>query len=444
MECFHLIDTAADQSRSFELTRVKFDGLHIRLRLWAQALNPNTRPDHVLRITDVQAQVERHLLCIKMLFEDVQLRTSKYGLKQSHSTDVVPGSSTSLRDKYVRFRQSLKKAEAEASTSSKAKWAIRDKKRFESLILDLKDIIENLEKITESATIVFWRKALAEQEMASFSDPERLQLIEDVTSIVAPELSDAASSRRLLLGYAETINSSVAETFYTAESYRADEDLLREYAHVSRPQTSRVALHLPPEPVTRVPTPSKEVSFGVHACKRVMGDLAQLVADPTLSRGNKWHAGLARSVDNVLSTGDIVLYFKGPQDTPYEEGTFYLRFYIPNEYPFRAPIAQLVTKIYHPNIDMRGRICVSSLGEDWCPRLTIPSLLPSIASLISDPNIEDPLVPEIAEQYRRDRREFNRAARAYTENYAMQSEAPEMSDLDAQGRPWWTDMKVQT
>jgi ubiquitin-conjugating enzyme E2 D len=147
--------------------------------------------------------------------------------------------------------------------------------------------------------------------------------------------------------------------------------------------------------------------------------------------------------DGILK-GDVILYFKGPRQTPYERGIFYLRCHFPFEYPLQPPIFQLLTKAYHPNVDIRGCVCMDLLVTQWNPSLRTEDLLAAIASLLGDPNVEDPLVSEVAEQYVRDREEYNRHARAYTEKYAMQSEPPEIGDIGAKGRPWWTDMKVMT
>lgn len=46
-------------------------------------------------------------------------------------------------------------------------------------------------------------------------------------------------------------------------------------------------------------------------------------------------------------------------------------------------------------------------------------VLLSICSLLTDPNPDDPLVPEIAHIYKTDRRRYEETAREWTRKYAM-------------------------
>lgn len=53
-----------------------------------------------------------------------------------------------------------------------------------------------------------------------------------------------------------------------------------------------------------------------------------------------------------------------------------------------------MTPIYHPNVDISGRICLDMLLGGWCPTATLRDLLEALKCLIYHPNIEDPLIPE--------------------------------------------------
>lgn len=108
----------------------------------------------------------------------------------------------------------------------------------------------------------------------------------------------------------------------------------------------------------------------------------------------------------------------GPSDSPYQGGVFYLEINFPPDYPYKPPKIRFNTKIYHPNINSSGGICLDILKDQWSPALTISKVLLSICSLLTDPNPDDPLVPSIAELYIHNREEYVMQARAYTLQFA--------------------------
>ena len=75
----------------------------------------------------------------------------------------------------------------------------------------------------------------------------------------------------------------------------------------------------------------------------------------------------------------------GPVGTPYHGGIFYLNITFPSNYPFKPPRVSFITKIYHPNINSSGGICLDILKDNWSPALTISKVLISICSLLDDP-----------------------------------------------------------
>ncbi|KER31367.1 hypothetical protein T265_02414 [Opisthorchis viverrini] len=106
-------------------------------------------------------------------------------------------------------------------------------------------------------------------------------------------------------------------------------------------------------------------------------------------------------------------------DSAYEGGVFFLKIVFPTDYPFKPPKVSFNTKIYHPNINGNGSICLDILRSQWSPALTISKVLLSICSLLTDPNPDDPLCPDIARQYKSDRKRYEEIAREWTQKYAM-------------------------
>ena len=50
---------------------------------------------------------------------------------------------------------------------------------------------------------------------------------------------------------------------------------------------------------------------------------------------------------------------------------------------------------------------------------SLSAVLLSICSLLTDPNPDDPLVPDIARIYKTDRSKYNETAKEWTRKYAM-------------------------
>merc|ERR1712147_366020 len=128
-------------------------------------------------------------------------------------------------------------------------------------------------------------------------------------------------------------------------------------------------------------------------------------------------ANTLRETDDDIFHWDATII--GPADSPYQGGLFFVAIHFPPDYPFKPPKVNFKTKVYHPNVNSHGSICLDILKEQWSPALTISKVLLSICSLLCDPNPDDPLVPEIARIYKTDRERYNELAREWTRKYAM-------------------------
>lgn len=145
------------------------------------------------------------------------------------------------------------------------------------------------------------------------------------------------------------------------------------------------------------------------ALRRINKEIIDLKGDPPSNCS-------AGPVGNDIYQWEAVIM--GPEDSPYTGGVFKLRIQFPVDYPFKPPHIQFLTKIYHPNINSAGMICLDILKGQWSPALTISKVLLSICSLLTDPNPKDPFVPEIAHMYMEKRDEYETEAKRWTLMYA--------------------------
>ncbi|XP_013927222.1 PREDICTED: ubiquitin-conjugating enzyme E2 D2-like [Thamnophis sirtalis] len=98
------------------------------------------------------------------------------------------------------------------------------------------------------------------------------------------------------------------------------------------------------------------------ALKRIHKELNDLARDPPA----QCSAG---------PVGDDMFHWQatimGPNDSPYQGGVFFLTIHFPTDYPFKPPKVAFTTRIYHPNINSNGSICLDILRSQWSPALTI-------------------------------------------------------------------------
>jgi ubiquitin-conjugating enzyme E2 M len=96
-------------------------------------------------------------------------------------------------------------------------------------------------------------------------------------------------------------------------------------------------------------------------------------------------------------------------DTGFWKGAKYdFTFQIPAHYPHNPPKVTCGTQIYHPNINLEGKVCLNILREDWKPVLDINAVIYGLIYLFYEPNPDDPLNHEAADLFRKDVNQFNR------------------------------------
>lgn len=87
-----------------------------------------------------------------------------------------------------------------------------------------------------------------------------------------------------------------------------------------------------------------------------------------------------------------------PDHAPFSKGAFRVAIDFPAEYPFKPPKVTFKTRIYHPNVDEKGQVCLPIISaENWKPATKTHQVLQSLVSLIHEPEPEHPLRPDVAE-----------------------------------------------
>lgn len=110
--------------------------------------------------------------------------------------------------------------------------------------------------------------------------------------------------------------------------------------------------------LSRFPPP--EVANAI-AVKRILREQKNLASNPVA--GIVVVSQSPKVYHNRYYRGSIA----GPGDSPYQGGTFEFELFLPSSYPMKPPKVRMLTKIYHPNIDKLGRICLDTLKGKWSP-----------------------------------------------------------------------------
>lgn len=101
----------------------------------------------------------------------------------------------------------------------------------------------------------------------------------------------------------------------------------------------------------------------------------------------------------------------GPPDSPWEGGIFALRVAFHDTYPSKPPAVRFVSEVFHPNVYRDGSVCLDILQDAWSPVHSVGTILTSLRSLLTDPNLASPANPEAAALMQSDPGAYGRKVR---------------------------------
>lgn len=115
------------------------------------------------------------------------------------------------------------------------------------------------------------------------------------------------------------------------------------------------------------------------------------------------------------------IVFEGSKYSPYEDGLFILEL-IFNKGPFpkNGPEAKFITKMFHPNIDSNGHVCINLLNN-WNPKISIVSVIFGILEILDNPITSGGYSNEARKLLESDEEKYYKTVQEYTMTYAKNS-----------------------
>ncbi|CAI2298044.1 unnamed protein product [Caenorhabditis sp. 36 PRJEB53466] len=113
-----------------------------------------------------------------------------------------------------------------------------------------------------------------------------------------------------------------------------------------------------------------------------------------------------------------------PQEGIYKGGVFRFKITVPPEYNNTPPIVKCLTRVWHPNINEDGSICLSILRQNsldafgWRPTRNLLEVVHGLVALFTDLiDFDDALNIQAAQMWTQNRDAFKHRAREYIARY---------------------------
>ena len=116
---------------------------------------------------------------------------------------------------------------------------------------------------------------------------------------------------------------------------------------------------------------------------RLQNDIAEYNADGMKSVTIKF-----ADEKNIM---EMIVTVTPTNETFYHGANYHFQLEFPADYPMRPPKVELKHKIFHPNFDVEGHVCLPLVRGDWKPIYTLNLIVNGLMFLFVSPEPKDPL-----------------------------------------------------
>jgi ubiquitin-protein ligase len=118
--------------------------------------------------------------------------------------------------------------------------------------------------------------------------------------------------------------------------------------------------------------------------RRKMGSLIQDSVLNTASGAPLW--------GNLCRT-DNMCHWKGfltaPETSPFASADVVVNIHFGSQFPFTPFKVYFDSRVFHPNVNVHGKLCVPFLGVEWCPACCLSLLLWNIITVLGMPHVPE-------------------------------------------------------
>lgn len=143
--------------------------------------------------------------------------------------------------------------------------------------------------------------------------------------------------------------------------------------------------------------------------KKTSMAILRLQKDLQVFQSNKLHYATlqfpdANKIQQIIITLKLELNEEDAFNSkiPYNHTKIKFSLSFPDTYPIDPPKLKCLNKIYHPNINYNGSVCLPLVREDWSPTVSLQQIVYGLTFLMMYPNGDDALDPEIGDQMKKD------------------------------------------